>query len=249
MWLITHGVGISKLERATGNLQPIETGDLDIGFYINTCPDGHVLFIAIPKGEGESRLFRMEADGTGITQLTTTGIARTPFCTLDSQKVYFTIRPKTNVPEVSLWSIPLAGGPPQKELDAPAFGSLVFSRDAKLAISLFNVNLKYYMQLWDISTRQMVKQLPWNVSNLTGGLPPVFAPDGKAIVLSVSSQGSTALQYEPVDGSPPHLISEPTHEIQTAVAWSPSGSKMGVLQLRRSSDVVLITDLVNQQAH
>ena len=31
--------------------------------------------------------------------------------------------------------------------------------------------------------------------------------------------------------------------------WSPSGSKMAVLQLRTSSDAVLITDLANKQAH
>jgi len=249
LWLITRGVGISKLERATGNLQPIETGDLDVGLYITTCPDGHALFIAIPKGGGESRLFRMEADGTGITQLTTTGIARAPFCTLDSQKVYFTIRPKTNVPEVSLWSMPLAGGQPQKEFDAPAFGSMMLSRDAKLAFSLFNADFNYYIQLWDMSTRQMVKRLPLNVSNLTQGFAPVFAPDGKAIILSVSSQGSNSLQYEPIDGSPTHLMTEPIHDTQTYLAWSPSGSKLGVLQLRRSSDVVLITDLASKQAH
>ena len=31
VWLITRGTGISKLERATGNLASIDTGDLDIG--------------------------------------------------------------------------------------------------------------------------------------------------------------------------------------------------------------------------
>jgi hypothetical protein len=32
-------------------------------------------------------------------------------------------------------------------------------------------------------------------------------------------------------------------------AWSPSGSKLGVLQLRKSSDVVLITDITGKQPH
>ena len=39
LWLITRGTGISKLERASGTLQPIDTGTLDIGAFINTCPD------------------------------------------------------------------------------------------------------------------------------------------------------------------------------------------------------------------
>jgi hypothetical protein len=46
-----------------------------------------------------------------------------------------------------------------------------------------------------------------------------------------------------------HLLSEPTHEAQTGFAWSPSASKLAVLQSRRSSDVVLITDLGGKQPH
>ena len=248
LWLITRGTGISKLERTTGTLQPIETGDLEIGSFVNTCPDGHVLFIAIPKGGGESRLFRMDADGTGITQLTTAGIARAPYCTPDNQRVYFTIRPKLNVPTVSLWSVPLAGGDPRKELEFASFGSAALTRDTKFALALFNQNLLYFFQMWDLSTHRMVHQLPWDVSSLQGTFPG-FAPDGKAVVLTVVSKGSNALEYQPIDGSPTHLLTDPTHETQTGFAWSPSGSKLATLQLRKSSDVVLITDLTGKQPH
>jgi len=178
----------------------------------------------------------------------TTGIARAPFCTLDSQKVYFSIRPKSNVQRISLWSMPLAGGPPRQELDLASFNGLMVSRDTKYALAFMNANLAYFLQIWDLSTHQMVKQLPWNVSNLQG-MFPTFFPDGKAVVGTIFSQGSFALQYEPIDGSPTHLMTAPTHDAQTSLAWSPSGSKLGVLQLRASSDVVLITDLANKQAH
>jgi serine/threonine protein kinase len=249
LWLITRGTGISKLDRASGALQPIDTGTLDIGSYINTCPDGHVLFIAIPKGGGESRLFRMDGDGSGITQLTTSGIARGPHCVPDSQTVYFTIRAKENVPGVALWSIPLSGGTPRKELESESFGALPISRDTKSAMALFNKNLLYFIQIWDLSTHQMVRQLPWDTSAMLQGAFPAFSPDGKAAVVTVVSKGSNALQYEPIDGSPTHLLTEPTHEMQTGFAWSPSASKLAVLQSRRSSDVVLITDLTGKQPH
>jgi hypothetical protein len=75
----------------------------------------------------------------------------------------------------------------------------------------------------------------------------LFSPDGKALVARFSSNGGTALRYQPIDGSPPHLLIDPTHDIITSFAWSPSGSKLGVLQLRQSSDVVLITDLTGKQ--
>jgi eukaryotic-like serine/threonine-protein kinase len=248
VWLITRGTGISKLERATGNLVPIETGDLDIGSFINTCPDGHVLFIAIPKGGGESRLFRMDADGTGITRLTTAGIARSPYCTPDSQRVYFTIRPKTNDPKLSLWSLPLAGGDPRQEIELFSFGSPALTRDTKLVLALFNQNLRYFLQIWDRSTHQILRQLPWDVSNLKGTFP-AFAPDGKAVVLMVVSKGSNALEYQPIDGSPTRLLTDPTHQTQTGFAWSPSATKLATLQLRKSSDVVMITDLAGKQPH
>jgi serine/threonine protein kinase/Tol biopolymer transport system component len=248
VWLITRGTGISKLERATGNLAPIETGDLDIGSFINTCPDGHVLFIAIPKGGGESRLFRMDADGTGITQLTTAGIARAPYCAPDSQRVYFTIRPRTNVPRQTLWSVPLAGGDPRQELEFSSLVSPALTRDTRLALVFFNQNLLYFLQIWDLSTHQLLHQLPWDVSYLQGGFP-AFSADGKAVVLTVVSKGSNALEYQPIDGSPTHLLTDPTHQTQTGFAWSPSAARLAVLQLQKSSDVVMITDLAGKQPH
>jgi len=249
LWLITRGTGISKLDRASGTLQPIDTGTLDIGSFINTCPDGHVLFIAIPKGGGESRLFRMDGDGSGITQLTTSGIARGPYCAPDGQTVYFTIRPAANTPTVALWSVPLSGGTPRKELEMESFGAIALTRDTKSALSLFSKNLLYLVQIWDLSTHQVLRQLPWDTSALGQGAFPSFSPDGKAVVATVVSKGSNALQYQPTDGSPTHLLTEPTHETQTGFAWSPSASKLAVLQLRRSSDVVLITDLTGKQPH
>ena len=249
LWLITRGTGISKLERASGTLQPIDTGTLDIGAFINTCPDGHVLFIAIPKGAGESRLFRMDGDGSAITQLTTSGIARGPYCAPDSQTVYFTIRPKENIPVVALWSVPLSGGAPRKELESDSFGAIVLSRDTKSALSFFNKSLLYVLQIWDVPNHQVLRQLPWDTSAMLQGTFPGFTPDGKAAVVTVVSKGSNALEYQPIDGSPTHLLTEPTHEMQTGFAWSPSASKLAVLQSRRSSDVVLITDLTGKQPH
>jgi Tol biopolymer transport system component len=248
LFLITEDTGLSKLERTTGALQPIDTGDLDIGSYINTCPDGHVLFTAVPKGGGESRLFRMDGDGSGVAQLTTNGIARGPYCTPDSQKAYFSIRDKTSITLLSLWSVPLPGGTPQKELEAPSQGSIIVSRDTKLAAVRTLQGLVSYLEIWDLNTHRLVRRLPRDVSSAWGGQPG-FSPDGKAFVGGVTAKAGNALVYQPTDGSATHLLTDPTHDTLTDFAWSPSGSKLGVLQLRKSSDVVLITDLAGKQSH
>jgi hypothetical protein len=79
------------------------------------------------------------------------------------------------------------------------------------------------------------------------GASPLFSPDGKAIVEGASSKSGNTLRYQPIDGSPAHSMIDPTHNAITDFAWSPSGSKLGVLQLRKSSDVVLITDLAGKK--
>jgi serine/threonine protein kinase len=243
LWLDTFGVGITRLERATGVQQPIETGDIVMGGWITTCPDGHVVFVAIPRGGGESRLFRMDADGTGIAQLTNSGIARAPYCSPDSQKAWFTVRETAAANEVKLWSVPVAGGKQQVDATVPhgvAFATV--SRDGKTVVFPSNYNLAYFYQVVDLATQKILRQLPWNVSDLMGS-PPKFHPDGKAVVETIVSNGGHVLQYRPIDGSPTHMLTEPLHDSIHDFAWSPSGSKLAALQQRSSSDVVLITDL------
>ncbi len=247
--LITRGAGISKVQRAAGTLQPMDTGDIDTGLFINTCPNGVVLFTAIPKGGGETRLFRMNADGSGITQLTTKGIARVPFCSPDSQKAYVSIRERAQGSSpTTLWSIPLSGGAPHQELNGfSSTNSFILSPDAKFAMAESIGDLtQFAAQIIDLNTGQIVHRLQQDMSAL-GMLS--FSPDGKALVRKVVSNGGNALQYQPIDGSPTHLLIGPTPEDLNAFRWSPSGNLLGVLQLRKSSDVVLIKDLTGSQPH
>ena len=248
LWLITRSVGVSKLDRTTGNVQPVDTGELNVGAALAACPDGHVVFVALPKGGGEARLFRMDADGGGILQLTTAGIARAPACTLDSQTVYFVLRPPSMENRLNLWSLPLSGGTPRQVLQTEALPNAIYSHDVKFAGAYRTVGFSRYIQVWELASGRMSRQLLQDLSRSEGTYAN-FSADGKAIVMSVVSNGSYMLKYQPIDGSPPHLMTEPTHELQTAFAFSPSGSKLAVLQLRKSSDVVLITDLGNTPSH
>ena len=245
LFLITRGIGISQLERTAGTVQPIDAGDLGIGRYIDTCQDGHILFTAIPKDGGEPRLFRMNGDGSEITQLTA-GSVRAPFCTPDSQKAYFTIRHEADDLLAALWSVPLAGGTPRKEFEAHTFRSFLLSRDAKFVGVVVAHNLAESLEIVDLTAFKIVHRLPLDLS-YSEGTSPLFSPDGKAIVDGAISNGGNTLRYAPIDGSPAHFMIDPTHNTITDFAWSPSGSKLGVLQLRKSSDVVLISDLAGKK--
>jgi eukaryotic-like serine/threonine-protein kinase len=248
VFLITRKIGISQLDRPAGTVQPIDTGDLVIGRYINICRDGHILFTAIPRNGDEPRLFRMSGDGSEITQLTNAGTARAPFCTPDSRKAYFTIRDDTDTLLAGLWSVPLTGGTPRKEFEAHTFGSFLLTRDAKFADVIVVHNLADTLEIVDLASLRSVHRLALDAS-YSEGASPLFSPDGKAIVEGATSTSGDTLRYHPIDGSPAHSMIDPTHNTITDFAWSPSGSKLGVLQLRKSSDVVLITDIAGKKPH
>jgi eukaryotic-like serine/threonine-protein kinase len=248
VFLITRDIGVSQVDRPSGAVQPIDTVDLNVGRYINTCPDGHVLFTAIPRSGAEPRLFRMNGDGSEVAQLTSNaGVVRAPFCTPDSQKVYFTLRDDADASLNALWSVPLAGGTPRKEFATQALGSFVLTRDAKFAQLILVHNLAESVEIVDLNSHQIVGRLPLDEGRFVGS-SPVFSPDGKAIAEAVTLKGGdNTVLYQPIDGSPPHFLIDPTHNAITDLAWSPSGNTLGVLQLRKSADVVLITDLAGKK--
>jgi Tol biopolymer transport system component len=239
---------LSKVQRATGTVQPMDIGDIDAGIYIDTCPNGVVLFTGIPRGGAQTRLFRMNGDGSGITQLTATGIARVPYCSPDSQRAYFTIRDQAQGTSPStFWSVPLSGGAPRQELHGMSnVNGFILSRDARFVVTGTLQEQSFAAQIVNIDSQQVVHQLQMNLSAL--GIV-LFSPDGKALVRKIVSNGSYLLQYQPIDGSATHLLIGPTHDDLSAFQWSPSGNLLAVLQLRKSSDVVLITDLTGKQPH
>jgi eukaryotic-like serine/threonine-protein kinase len=246
VYLITRSVGISQLDRTAGTVQPIDTGDLRTGRYISACPDGHILFTAIPKDADEPRLFRMTGDGSELTQLAGTGTVRAPFCTPDSQKAYFTVRGGADTLLAGLWSVPLAGGTPRKEFEAHTFGNFLLTPDAKFADVIVVHNLADTLEVVDLASLRTVHRLMLDAS-YSEAASPIFSPDGKAIVEGAVSTSGDTLRYHPIDGSPAHSMIDPTPNTIIDFAWSPSGSKLGVLQLRKSSDVVLISDLAKKK--
>jgi len=243
--LIARNLGIYQLERATGAMQPLYTGDLTIGRYIAGCPDGHILFTAIPANEGEPRLFRMNADGGEITQLTTTGIVRAPSCAPDSRRAWFSLRDSADSLLVSLWSVPLQQGAPNKELEARAFSSFLLDPEGKLAALITVKDLQETVEVMDLGSHNILHRIPLNMGFSEGGTP-LFFPGGKALVEGAVARTGNSLRYEPLDGSPAHLLIDPTHNTIVDFAWSPSGNKLGVLLLRKSSDVVLIKDVADK---
>ena len=235
---IVRGITIGSLDQASGNLQTFDVGDVDIGGYVTACPDGHILFTGFPKGGGETRIFRMNAEGGDLAQITTTGIARGPVCSAEGRQVDYSV---LSANEVSLWSIPIAGGTP-KELLPPhsSNGETPISRDGKLAAFSVTSQVKPHLEAVDLASRRVIFQGDMDASDfLNSSLR--FSPDSRALVYSVRRDGGITLLYQPMDSTPPHTLIDPGAPINY-FGWSPSGKQLAVARVKSSSDVVLITD-------
>jgi hypothetical protein len=236
---IISQIAVGWIDRSTGSVQIFDTGDIDPGSSIAACPDGHILFTGFPKGGGEARLFRMNAEGGEVAQLTTTGVARYPFCTPDSRQVYYSVRESGFTS--SLWTVPLAGGTPKQLLPSNTTQAYRISSDGRLAgyeASITNASFAY--KSIDVASQRVVSVVRMNISDIINS-DVDYSHDNRAVIYSVLQNGGRVLLYQPLDGTAAHTLTDPVQEIIWSFASSPS-SELATARRKSSSDVVLITD-------
>jgi eukaryotic-like serine/threonine-protein kinase len=239
---IVRGLSSGTVDRATGSVQSFDTGEIAPGDFIASCPDGHILFTGFPKGGSEPRLFGMNADGGEIAQLTTSGFARTARCSADSQKAYFSIGSDVNI---SLWSIPVAGGTPTELVKPVNYADAFVSHDGTRGALLAMRQQKLCVIIADLASGRT--QAPFFLDQSLANVY-AFSPDGRAIVSDALRNGGNTLLYQPLDGSLPHTLFNPAAETINDFDWSPSGKQLAVARVKSSSDVVLITDQTSDRA-
>jgi Tol biopolymer transport system component len=240
---IVQGLSIGTIDRATGSVQSFDTGEITAGGSTASCPDGHILFTGFPKVGSEPRLFRMNADGGEIAQLTTSGFVRAPSCSAESQKAYFNVGTDVNV---SLWSVPITGGTPKQLVPPDNYAEAWVSHDETRAM-LFGLRQERLCVIpMDRASGRM--QPPFFIDQ-NGAQVVALSPEDDAVVSDVVRNGGNTLLYQPLDGSPPHALFNPAPETINSFGWSPSGKQLAVARLKSSSDVVLITDQAGTETH
>jgi eukaryotic-like serine/threonine-protein kinase len=236
---VVPSIALGTIDRTTGNVQNFDVGEIDVGSYISACPDGHILFTGFPKGTAEARVFRMDADGGNIAQLTTSGIARAPQCSPDSRQVFYSVFENGGL-VISLWAVSLSGGTPRQVLPAEAItGAYLLSSDGRMAVA-GTVEADIHWRVFDLASGRLLTKIAADTSDL--GLTIRFGPDSRAVIDNVLRNGSRTLLSQPLDGTAPHTLIDPVQERIRDFGWSPSGKQLAVLRLKSSSDVVLIKD-------
>ncbi len=214
------------------------------------CPDGQTLLLAlIDRGGGSGmNIWRANADGSNLKQLSKGRFDTSPECSRDSKWAYYLDQDASQVGRVLL-----DGGAPEILPGTPiphafAAGTYVdLSPDGKsvaFGVELGEANPvhKIVVVPLDAGPQPTVRMLDPNPDIANS---PRYSPDGKALVYPIVKNGVSNLWLQPLDGAPGHPITNFKSDLIMDLRWSPDGKTLGVLTRRIDADVVLLRESSN----
>jgi Tol biopolymer transport system component len=185
-------------------------------------------------GKGSYNIWRADAAGGNLKQLSNGKLDHRPICSSDGQWVYYL---QGNFGD--LMRVPIDGGAPHKVTDLPNLGTFDISPDGStVAFATINHAGGHEVSLALIATDtgKVGKPIKFEREPGMGHL----SPDGKALVYVVHQNGVDNLWRQPLDGSPGTQITSFTSEHIYDFHWSPDGSRLAMVRGHNDSDVVLI---------
>ncbi len=202
------------------------------------CSDGHLIFTQGTMKTMSLNIWRSEADGTGLRQLTNGKNDQFPMCSPDGKTVFF-----VNMTANAYMQVPIDGGEAKRL--APVFadfnGAYDITRAGKTAalgtydfkaqrpiISLVSVELGTVLQTLEFDPRHV-------------GLLR-FSPDGNGIVYPIREKGVDNLWLQPLDGGPGRQITNFSALKIYSYQWSHDGKSVAFVRGESPSDLVLIQD-------
>lgn len=235
-----QGVVLNRIDPATGSKTVIATEEGTPNGNPAACADGRsIVFDLVLHGGGASNnIWRMDATGGNLRQLTHGKDDGHAVCSPDSRWVYYMdLQAETRLARVSI-----DGGASQTLSNLPIVDSQFdVSPDGKLAAfeTLEHTGAhepKLALVATDSGqTRQVDFQHP------PFGLVR-FSRDGKAVVYPTRENGVDNLWLQPLDGSPGRQITNFTSERIYDFHWSFDGKQLALVRGHTDSDVVLIRD-------
>ena len=208
------------------------------------CDQGRILIADWWDAHGHGDIRRMNADGSGVTELLGTGYGAGS-CP-QNQKVYYyfdeTQRRKLR--------IPLGGGNPEplpgKEVpNASAISPATVSSDGKFFTfdtDLENAPGNYSFRVAILATDAGADAAPRLLEfNPNRSSDVRISHDGKSLVYIVLENGVGNIWEQPLDGGPGRQLTHFTSVDEiTFFDWSPDGKRLAIARRQRPADVVLL---------
>jgi len=219
-------------------------------YSISACADGRYLLLAL-VGQGGvtgTNIWRANADGTNLKQLSAGQSDIGPECSPDSQWAYYIDQNANRVNRVSV-----EGGTPETLPGTPV--PHAFVKGSRLSfpdVAPDGKSVALLIELGDKSLGQMIAAVPLDAGpqphvrlidpNPAISDSPRFTPDGKALVYPITQSGVGNLWLQPLDGSAGRQLTNFKTDRIRSFRWSPDGKNIGVLCERVEGDVVLLRE-------
>ena len=182
-----------------------------------------------------TNLWRIDAAGTNLKQLTFGLNESDPECSRDGKWVYYVDRGDNRY----LKRIYLEGGLAETVIYAPT-GLYALSPDGKTIVKDEVRDSDHQLMLALYSIEEKKKSYIEYDRRALRGL--AFLPDGKSVAYVVREKAVDNLWTRPVDGSPSRPLTHFTSESIYSFRYSPDGAKIAIERGHMESDAVLLRD-------
>ena len=232
--------GLSLLDPKTGNATPLHTPESTWDNDPSACADGRYLVFTsgITQGRKVLNIWRMDAAGGNLKQLSDGKVDRFPICSPDGRWVVY----EDGAAGGRLMRVSIDGGRPERISDELAASGFDISPDSKtVAFAAFGHLTEHVekLTLLSLESNQVLKALEFERPR-SG--PIRFARDMKAVVYPFRHAGVDDLWLQPLDGSAGKQITDLQSEHIIDFHWSLDGTQLGLIRGHIDSDVVLIRD-------
>jgi serine/threonine protein kinase len=236
--------GIALLNPESGATTPL-VSQLPFANFARACSDGHIVLSAAAPGKmQQNNIWRVDADGGNLKQLTHGKFDYLPVCSPDAKTVFYTDA------DNRLQKVAAEGGAVQQVADPAVFSRIAISPDGKYA-AFFTFRLhdpKEKLALVTIDSSQPPRFLDLErprAGSLASGFgdePLRFTDDGKSVIYPVLDAEADNLWRQNLDASPGKMITDFKSELIRDFDYSHDGKQLAVVRGHRESDVVLIRD-------
>jgi eukaryotic-like serine/threonine-protein kinase len=201
------------------------------------CSDGRylVFVLGLRAGKGAQSVWRADAAGGNLKQLTNGKLDNYPVCSPDSHWVYYLEGEK-------LTKVSIEGGASQKVSDVAVAGIFDISPDGNsAAFATIDHAGGHKEKLALVATDSGQTQKTLDFEHPRFGLLR-FTRDGKAVVYTTRENGIDNLWQQPLDGTAGKQVTSFKAEHIWDFHWSWDGGKLALVRGHTDNDVVLMRD-------
>ena len=231
---------LSMFHPDTGSKTPLTSPQQDgVAFQPVVCANGRfvVASILFHGGAKTVTVWRMDAGGGNLKQITDGRDDEHAVCSPDGQWVYY-----LNRSTARLARVPFDGGKTERLSEIPNYGPFDISPDGKVvAFGATGNTPKKRLALVPVDSPKNTKLVDFQRPAQSYGAVR-FTHDGKAVVYALADQDSANLWLQPLDGSPGKQITNFKSEQIIDFHWSFDGNKLGLVRGHTESDVVLLQE-------